>query len=86
VRRLILLDSALEDFSAILDHIARESGSRAIGRGFADELWRQCVKLSALPGTLGRARPELRYRDDAFEVVNVIEGHRDIIAYFDDDR
>jgi plasmid stabilization system protein ParE len=39
VRELVLLDSALEDFRAILDHIARESGSRAIGRGFVERIW-----------------------------------------------
>jgi toxin ParE1/3/4 len=58
----------------------------------------QCRKLASLPGTLGRPRPELRpdirsfpfkgymiffrYKDDMFEVVNVLEGHRDVIAYF----
>jgi plasmid stabilization system protein ParE len=59
-------------------------------------------ELAALPGTLGRARPELRpdirsfafgsyviffrYGGDRFEVVNIIEGHRDIVAYYEDDR
>jgi toxin ParE1/3/4 len=54
-----------------------------------------------VPGTLGRSRPELRpdlrsfafkgyviffrYRGDRFEVVNVLEGHRDAITYFRDD-
>ena len=26
-----------------------------------------------------------RYEDDRFEVVNVLEGHRDVIAHFRDD-
>jgi toxin ParE1/3/4 len=50
---------------------------------------------------LGRARPELRpdirsfpykgymiffrYVGDAFEVVNILEGHRDLGTYFDTD-
>lgn len=54
-----------------------------------------------LSGTLGRARPELRpdirsfafgnytiffrYLDDRFEVVNVLEGHRDFDAHFGSD-
>ena len=54
----------------------------------------QCARLASLPGTLGRARPDLRsfpfgnyviffrYRDDVLEVVNVLEGHRDIDAFF----
>lgn len=61
---------------------------------------RQCAKLAALPGVLGRARPELRpdirsfafrgyviffrYRGDRLEVVSVLEGHRDIDAHFSD--
>jgi plasmid stabilization system protein ParE len=101
VRRLILLDSALADFASILVYITRKSGSRVIGRCFVDRLNDQCKKLASLPGTLGRPRPELRpgirsfafkgyviifrYEGDTFEVVNVLEGHRDVIAYFRDD-
>lgn len=101
MRQLILLDSALADFVAILDYIARESGSRIIGRRFVNRLRDQCKKLASLPGTLGRLRPELqpglrsfafkgyviffRYEGDTFEVVNVLEGHRDIVAYFRND-
>ncbi|MSP03596.1 MAG: type II toxin-antitoxin system RelE/ParE family toxin [Acetobacteraceae bacterium] len=101
MRRLILLDTALADFADILRYIARQSGSRVIGRRFVNQLQSQCERLASLPGTLGRARPELRpdirsfafknyviffrYDGDRFEVVNVPEGHRDIIAYFRDD-
>ncbi|MBB6253654.1 type II toxin-antitoxin system RelE/ParE family toxin [Nitrospirillum iridis] len=101
MRRLVLLDSALADFTGILTFITRESGSLAIGRGFVGVLQGQCRKLAALPGTLGRARPELhpdirsfafkgyviffRYRPDTLEVVNVLEGHRDVTAHFRDD-
>jgi toxin ParE1/3/4 len=101
VRRLVYLASARRDFAAILDYITRQSGSLAIGRGFVDVLRRQCRKLALLPGTLGRARPELhpdirsfafkgyviffRYEGDVFEVVNVLEGHRDIAVAFQDD-
>jgi toxin ParE1/3/4 len=58
----------------------------------------KCQELAALPGTMGLARPELladlrstpygnyviffRYFGDAFEVVNILEGHRDIEGYF----
>jgi plasmid stabilization system protein ParE len=64
-------------------------------------LRQQCRKLASLPGTLGRGRAELRpdirsfalkgyviffrYDGDVFEVVNVLEGHRDIVTYFQDD-
>jgi toxin ParE1/3/4 len=94
--RLRMLPSAKSDLVNILEYITRESGSLNIGRRFISALRRQCRELAALPGTLGRARPELRpdirsfafkgyvilfrYVDDAFEVVNIIEGHRDIDA------
>ena len=94
MRRLIYLAAAERDLVSILEHITRESGSLAIGRGFTDQLQAHCAKLASLPGTLGRPRPELRadirssaykgyvvffrYREDALEVVNILEGHRDI--------
>ena len=101
MRRLILLDTAIADFVDIFGYIARESGSRVIGRRFAAMLQGQCERLASLPGTLGRPCPELRpdmrsfafkghviffrHEDDRFEVVNVLEGHRDVIAHFRDD-
>jgi len=101
VRQPILLDAALEDLLAIQAHITRESASAATGRGFAEVLYRQCARLAALPGTLGRPREELRpgmrsfafksyviffrYGAETLEVVNILEGHRDILAYYRDD-
>ncbi|MEH3120290.1 MAG: type II toxin-antitoxin system RelE/ParE family toxin [Methylorubrum populi] len=59
-------------------------------------------RLAALPGTLGRARPELqpdirstpyrsyiiffRYLDDTFEVVNILHSRRDIDDFFAGDE
>jgi toxin ParE1/3/4 len=98
VPRLRMLPSAQADPVNILEHITRESGHLAIGRRFIGALRQQCRELAALPGTLGRARPELRpdirsfackgyvilfrYIDDVFEVVDIIEGHRDIEALY----
>ncbi len=72
-----------------------------VGRTFVDKLQAQCRTLAALPGVLGRARPELRsdirsfpykgyviffrYADETFEVVNVLESHRDPIDVFSPD-
>ncbi len=100
MRRLVFLASARRDLADILEYVTRESGSLAVGRGFAGRLRRQCEKLASLPGTLGRARPELsagirsssfkgyliffRYAEDSLEIVNVIEGHRDLARLFDD--
>ena len=98
MRRLVLLDAAVDDLTSILDYIARESGSPETARHFVDRIVRQCTRLASLPGMLGRARPELRadirsfafrgyviffrYRDDRLEVVSVLEGHRDVDAHF----
>lgn len=99
MRQLVYLASAQHDLTDILQYITRESGSLAVGRAFVNGIRQQCAKLASLPGTLGRARPELRpdirstpfkgyviffrYEGGDFEVVNVFEGHRDVDAYFD---
>ncbi len=96
--QLRMLPSALSDLVDILEYITRESGSLIIGRRFVGELRQKCRTLAGLPGTLGRARPELRpdirstalkgyviffrYVGEHFEVVNIIEGHRDISELF----
>lgn len=93
-----MLPSALTDLVNILEYITRQSGSLVVGRRFVGELRQKCRTLADLPGTLGRARPELRpdvrsaafkgyviffrYVDERLEVVNIIEGHRDIDALF----
>ena len=93
--RLVYLAAAQRDLLSILEYIARESGSAAIGVAFTDRLQTQCARLASLPGTLGRARPELRpdlrssafgnyviffrYRGDVLEVVNILEGHREFV-------
>jgi plasmid stabilization system protein ParE len=98
VRRLVYLAAARRDFADILEFITRESGSLTIGRGFVARLRHECEALASLPGVLGRERPELlpgirsfafrgyviffRYQGTTLEIVNVLEGHRDIDAYF----
>ena len=89
---------ALNNIADIARYIAQESGSRALAESFADRLIEKCEHLASLPGTMGRARPELRpemrssafksyviffrYEGDMLEVVNVLEGHRDIEAFY----
>jgi toxin ParE1/3/4 len=102
VRRVRLLASARDDLAAIGDYIQFASGSRNIAARFVRELNDYCRHLGRLPGTLGRARPDLlpdirsaphgnyiilfRYVGDVVEIVNIIEGHRDIGALFEDKR
>ena len=101
MRRLVYLASARRDLADILEYVTEESGHLAAGRRFVDALRGQCRKLASLPGTLGRARPELRpdlrsfpfkgyiiffrCQGNTFEVVNVLEGYRDIVTYFRDE-
>jgi toxin ParE1/3/4 len=98
VRRLSYGAAAQRDLRAIARYIARESGSPDTAKRFVGQLRQQCEKLASLPGTLGRPRPELhadlrsspfrgyviffRYVDDLVEIVNVLEGHRDIDSFF----
>lgn len=99
MRRLRYLPSAQRDFVSILDAIARKSGSVTVAERFVAMLRGRCRSLAALPGTLGRQRSELRpdmrsvafrdyviffrYQDGALEIINVVHGHRDLDAFFD---
>jgi plasmid stabilization system protein ParE len=94
---LRLTDEALDSIASISAYIGQASGARA-GERFLSQILDRCEQLAALPGTMGRARPELqndlrssvfkgyliffRYQGDWFEVVDILEGHRDIEGYF----
>ncbi|MBT9368790.1 type II toxin-antitoxin system RelE/ParE family toxin [Rhizobium sp. CSW-27] len=96
--RLVFLSSAKRDLIITLRYIAEQSGSAIAARAFVDRIRRKCRDLSVLPGIIGRPRPELgtdirsqvfqgyviffRYRDDSFEVINILHGRRDIDSYF----
>jgi toxin ParE1/3/4 len=98
VRKGTFLASVRGDLIAILTYIAGESGSVSVGEAFVRKLRAKCHKLAAFPSTIGRPRPELRdgirsfpymgyviffrYLGDRFEVLNILEGHRDIDAHF----
>jgi plasmid stabilization system protein ParE len=98
-----VLDSARDDIAEIYAYIEQRSGDATVAERFVRQLNEQCRRLARLPGTLGRARSELRsdirsapfkayviffrYLDnDVFEVVHIIEGHRDIDALFAADK
>lgn len=96
--RLRYLDSARADLLSILDYVYRESGDIALARQFVEKLRGHCRNLASLPGHMGRSRPELRpdirsvtfgsyviffrYLGDDFQVINILEGHRDIEGYY----
>lgn len=99
--RLRLTANARQDLARIQDYIFEDSASATTARRFVDKLRSRCRRLAALTMTMGRPRPELgeglrsypegnyliffRYVGDVLEVVNIIEGHRDIATMFDDD-
>ena len=100
MRRATFLASARGDFVELHSYVAGASGSLKVGRTFIAKLRAKCHKLAAIEGTIGRARPDLRptfavpsrklriffrYREQRFEVVNIIEGHRDIDSLFASD-
>ena len=101
VRRLRFLDSAEDDLLNILDYITEANSDATIARGFTTALRAQCAKMASLASTLGRPRSELRrdlrsfpfrgyviffhYVGDVFEVVNILEGHCDMDAFFADE-
>lgn len=98
MRQLVYLLSTQDDLNDIFRYITRQGKNRAVGEAFVGTLRQQCRKLASLPGLLRQARPELRpdirsfpFRGyviffrcevDVFEVVNILEGHRDIVTYF----
>lgn len=100
MRKLVYLASVRNDLLAILTYIAEASGSITIATNFVDQLRDRCRELASKPGILGRARPELRpdirsvahkgyviffrYLDGRLEVVNILDGHRDIDTWFTD--
>jgi toxin ParE1/3/4 len=93
--------AAVENLTDMTAYIAEQSGSRRLAESFTGQLRAYCKRLAALPGTMGRLRPELgeetrssayknhviffRYDGDILEVVNVLEGHRDFEAFFSSD-
>lgn len=96
--RLRYTASAREDLTAIGVYIADRSGSRVVADRFVARLRGKCRQIAHSPIRLGRAHPNLlpdirgltfgnymiffRHLGDTVEIVNVIEGHRDIEALF----
>jgi plasmid stabilization system protein ParE len=102
VARLRYTADAQADILDILEFIARQSGSQKAALKFTGQLRRKCADLAALPGQMGRMRAELqgdmrsyafrgyviffRYVDGVFEVLNVLEGHRDFDTHFNEEE
>ncbi|ODN69753.1 type II toxin-antitoxin system RelE/ParE family toxin [Methylobrevis pamukkalensis] len=99
--RLKYLASARDDLVDIFSYVATTGGDIDVGRRVVGMLRGKCAELAALPGRIGRPRPELRpdirsfpfkgyviffrYADDTFEVVDILERHRDVGPHFSDE-
>ena len=95
---LILSPKANDNLIAIADYIRSESKHEITSRTFINSLLHKCHSLADQPFQMGALRPELgedirsypygnyiiffRYRQDALEVIMIVEGHRDIGALF----
>jgi len=100
--RLRYTATARDDLVSISRYIADQSGSRFVAERFAGRLRAKCREIAGSPIRLGRPRPDLardlrgltignymiffRHVGDVVEIVNVIEGHRDIEALFRKDE
>jgi toxin ParE1/3/4 len=73
---------ALDNIADIARYIAQESGSRALAATFTDRLVRPELRQEMRSFAFKSYVIFFRYEGDAFEVVNVLEGHRDIEAFF----
>ena len=98
MRKVVFLPTARADLEVIRRYIARRSGYINIAKKFVAKFRDACRKYAAIPGTIGRARPNLRpdirsipyenyviffrYIDDKFQVINILEGHRDMDGFF----
>jgi toxin ParE1/3/4 len=96
--RLRYTSTARNDLVSITTYIADRSGSRATAERFAGRIRDKCREIADAPIRLGRPRPDLlpdlfgttygsylilfRHIGDTVEIVNVIEGHRDMAAIF----
>ena len=94
--------AARNDLAQIYHYIRERSGSGETAKRFVHELREKCAELATAPIIMGRPRTELRpdlrshshksyvilfrYVGGVLEVVNVIEGHRDIPALFRRDK
>jgi len=98
VKRAEYLPSAKLDLKDLRLYLTQSSGSRDVSRKFISRLRSHCDHLASLPFLMGKDRPDLgldfrstafeayvilfRYQGGRFQVVNVLEGHRDILGYF----
>jgi toxin ParE1/3/4 len=101
MKKTVILKPAWENLYEIQDYITKKSGSVTAALKFTDQLIDKSQSIAELPFLIGKARPDLhpdlhsvvfkgyviffRATDDTIEIINILEGHRDFISYFDND-
>ena len=96
--RALFRRSAQRNLSDLRAYLNRSSGNTSISRKFILRIRAYCDHLASLPFEMGRDCSELapnlrsatfegyviffRYEGERFEVVNIVEGHRDMPEYF----
>ena len=94
MRTMRLSRVAQRSLAETAGYIGSASGNDAIGAAFVSRLRAQCEKLAALPGIIGRPRPELgadvrsfafrsyvilfRYGETTLDILDVVHAHRDV--------
>ena len=88
----------LDDLKGIARYLSDATSDRAFGARFVKRLRARCKQIAVRPQIMGRRRPELaedlrsvsednyiiffRYLGDVFEVIRIVERHRDMAALF----
>lgn len=96
MREARFLVSAEADIRGIIRSVTHRAGSTEVARALVRRLRDRCHRIAALPGTLGRPRPDLaprlrsvpeggyvilfRYAGDRLEIIRILHGSRDIAA------
>lgn len=97
--KLSYTERAKSDLLVIHRYISQESGSAKTAYAFTKKLREKCKQLASITGVIGRERPEIikglrshafgnyviffRYVEQTFDVVTIIEGHKDIESHFE---
>ena len=72
MRRLEIATAAERDLDDIQQYLDDITGDDRVADRVLDRLLAQCDRLAALPGTLGRARPEIRQGLRSFPFGNYV--------------
>lgn len=101
MRRVLYRAAVRRSLEQLLAYLTEQTGTADQALAVVLSLQRQCEKLAALPGQLGRPREDLapgvrsfafrgyviffRYGEDIFDVVAILHERRDVATHWGDD-